>query len=384
MGICIGRSNFKKINPIVNSDNQLDKKNSNNQNETSKLSKEKNKINTKSKLNANTDEESNPKNIYEKDDSSNNIELVINKDALTSNINNKTNNEKLNEKQHEKQKENEKQNEQNINNIVINNNINNLIIEDNKINTNNTFNFNKNYSNNSFYNNNNTIKIINSFHSENKRSLIIGDSPSHIKKLKFLKSSIKSINKLPKKDLLEYFKDLKEIYITLIGKEETGKSAFMIKVTDNVFEKVYVPSIDIECARKKIKYKDEEFTLNFFVTSGIKEYQGDYSKIFTESTFILVFYDTSVEGSFNEAKETLKNELKDYSFRYCDKFGNFIFVGNKIDIFPKKENFEEIRKYCKKKNFENYEISVKTGKGIKELMDSLYEKFYQLFKGTLK
>ena len=169
--------------------------------------------------------------------------------------------------------------------------------------------------------------------------------------------------------------------ITLIGNEETGKSAFMIKVTNNLFEKVYVPTIEQECSSKKFIYKDEEFTINFFVTSGNKEYQGDYSKIFTESAFILVFYDTSVEGSFDEAKNKLRNVLKDYSYKHFDKFSNFIFVGNKIDIFPKRENNEAIRKYCEKKNFDNFEISVKTGKGIKELMESLYEKFYQLTKG---
>ena len=240
--------------------------------------------------------------------------------------------------------------------------------------------FNLNNSNDLNSNSNNVAPSIkNSLTSENKN--LLNHKSSSIKKFsKNLVISLKSTHKLPLKDI-NAFKGLKEMNITLIGKEETGKSAFMIKVTNNLFEKVYVPTIEQECASKNFKYKDEEFTINFFVTSGNKEYQGDYSKIFTESAFILVFYDTSVEGSFNEAKNKLKNELKDYSFKYFEKFSNFIFVGNKIDIFPKRENQEEIKKYCEKKNFDNFEISVKTGKGIKELMESLYEKFYKLSKG---
>ena len=350
MGICIGRSNFKKINPVINTDSEKDKKNNNN-NDTSKISKDKNKTTTRNKNNINTDEESLPKNIDDRDDSSNNIEVILNSKEKSSNNNNNNNDRQLSNKISSFGDE-------------INNNNNNT----NKENIKNVTKINKSQGNN-------TPKMVNSFTSENKYLNHNSFTKNHN-----LAVSLKSTHKLPIKDI-NAFKGSKELNITLIGNEETGKSAFMIKVTNNLFEKVYVPTIEQECSSKKFTYNNEEFTINFFVTSGNKQYQGDYSKIFTESAFILVFYDTSVEGSFDEAKNKLRNELKDYSYKYFDKFSNFIFVGNKIDIFPKRENNEAIRKYCEKKNFDNFEISVKTGKGIKELMDSIYEKFYQLTKG---
>jgi small GTP-binding protein len=350
MGICIGRSNFKKINPVINTDSEKDKKNNNN-NDTSKISKDKNKTTTRNKNNINTDEESLPKNIDDRDDSSNNIEVILNSKEKSSNNNNNNNDRQLSNKISSFGDE-------------INNNNN----DTNKENIKNITKINKSQGNN-------TPKMVNSFTSENKYLNHNSFTKNHN-----LAVSLKSTHKLPIKDI-NAFKGSKELNITLIGNEETGKSAFMIKVTNNLFEKVYVPTIEQECSSKKFTYNNEEFTINFFVTSGNKQYQGDYSKIFTESAFILVFYDTSVEGSFDEAKNKLRNELKDYSYKYFDKFSNFIFVGNKIDIFPKRENNEAIRKYCEKKNFDNFEISVKTGKGIKELMDSLYEKFYQLTKG---
>ena len=351
MGICIGRSNFKKINPVINTDSEKDKKNNNN-NDTSKISKDKNKTTTRNKNNINTDEESLPKNIDDRDDSSNNIEVILNSKEKSSNNNNDNDNNQISNKISSFDNEN-------------NNNNNDLNKENIK---NNTQNINNSHGNN-------TPKMVNSFTSENKYL-----THNSFTKKNNLAVSLKSTHKLPIKDI-NAFKGSKELNITLIGNEETGKSAFMIKVTNNLFEKVYVPTIEQECSSKKFTYNNEEFTINFFVTSGNKQYQGDYSKIFTESAFILVFYDTSVEGSFDEAKNKLRNELKDYSYKYFDKFSNFIFVGNKIDIFPKRENNEAIRKYCEKKNFDNFEISVKTGKGIKELMDSIYEKFYQLTKG---
>lgn len=350
MGICIGRSNFKKINPVINTDSEKDKKNNNN-NDTSKISKDKNKTTTRNKNNINTDEESLPKNIDDRDDSSNNIEVILNSKEKSSNNNNNNNDRQLSNKISSFGDE-------------INNNNN----DTNKENIKNVTKINKSQGNN-------TPKMVNSFTSENKYLNHNSFTKNHN-----LAVSLKSTHKLPIKDI-NAFKGSKELNITLIGNEETGKSAFMIKVTNNLFEKVYVPTIEQECSSKKFTYNNEEFTINFFVTSGNKQYQGDYSKIFTESAFILVFYDTSVEGSFDEAKNKLRNELKDYSYKYFDKFSNFIFVGNKIDIFPKRENNEAIRKYCEKKNFDNFEISVKTGKGIKELMDSIYEKFYQLTKG---
>ena len=350
MGICIGRSNFKKINPVINTDSEKDKKNNNN-NDTSKISKDKNKTTTRNKNNINTDEESLPKNIDDRDDSSNNIEVILNSKEKSSNNNNNNNDRQLSNKI-----------------SSFGDEINNNNTDTNKENIKNITKINKSQGNN-------TPKMVNSFTSENKYLNHNSFTKNHN-----LAVSLKSTHKLPIKDI-NAFKGSKELNITLIGNEETGKSAFMIKVTNNLFEKVYVPTIEQECSSKKFTYNNEEFTINFFVTSGNKQYQGDYSKIFTESAFILVFYDTSVEGSFDEAKNKLRNELKDYSYKYFDKFSNFIFVGNKIDIFPKRENNEAIRKYCKKKNFDNFEISVKTGKGIKELMDSIYEKFYQLTKG---
>jgi len=394
MGICIGRSNFKKINQVINIESEKENNNNNNNNETSKISKEKNKTTTRNKNNINTDEESLQKNIDERIDSSNNIEIILNskeKSNHENNINkNNSSNKDNNNNDNNINNDNNNNNNDNNNNdnkikndIYSNNNENNNENEINLLDSKkNNHSFNSNNSNNLTNNDNINQKIKNSLSSENKSSLKFNKSSS-IKKLKTPKNlaiSLKSTHKLPIKDI-NAFKGLKELNITLIGKEETGKSAFMIKVTNNLFEKVYVPTIEQECSSKKFIYKDEEFTINFFVTSGNKEYQGDYSKIFTESAFILVFYDTSVEGSFNEAKNKLKNELKDYSFKYFDTFSNFIFVGNKIDIFPKRENIEQIKKYCEKKNFENFEISVKTGKGIKELMEFLYEKFYQLTKG---
>ena len=349
MGICIGRANFKKINPVINIDSENDKKNNNN-NDTSKISKDKNKTTTRNKNNINTDEESLPKNIDDKDDSSKNIEVILNSKEKSSN-NNINNNDRQIIK-----KISSFDNENNNNNDTSKENIKNITkINDSHVNK--------------------SPKMVNSLTSENKYL-----SHNSFTKKNNLAISLKSTHKLPIKDI-NAFKGSKEMNITLIGKEETGKSAFMIKVTNNLFEKVYVPTIEQECSSKKFTYNNEEFTINFFVTSGNKQYQGDYSKIFTESAFILVFYDTSVEGSFDEAKNKLRNELKDYSYKYFDKFSNFIFVGNKIDIFPKRENNEAIKKYCEKKNFDNFEISVKTGKGIKELMDSLYEKFYLLTKG---
>ena len=101
--------------------------------------------------------------------------------------------------------------------------------------------------------------MVNSFTSENKYL-----THNSFTKKNNLAVSLKSTHKLPIKDI-NAFKGSKELNITLIGNEETGKSAFMIKVTNNLFEKVYVPTIEQECSSKKFTYNNEEFTINFFV-----------------------------------------------------------------------------------------------------------------------
>ena len=166
-------------------------------------------------------------------------------------------------------------------------------------------------------------------------------------------------------------KDIREINIVLIGEKQSGKSSFVIKITENRFENLYIPTVYIETISKVMTYNNKRYVLNFDVTPGEQEYQQDYSSLYGKSHFIFLFYDVTNLGSFNRAKKFVKKELKNQVIIYSHKFSNIFIIGNKIDSTPFIESSTQIRSYCEKHQLEFFEISVKTNAGIGYMMNKL-------------
>ena len=174
------------------------------------------------------------------------------------------------------------------------------------------------------------------------------------------------------------FNQSNKITILLLGGPGVGKSSFVIKLTKNYFEKLYIPTLGVEIFTKTFNYQNEVFSISFIVTPGDHGSNEDYSPLFAKANFILLFYDVSVEGSFNNAKKILFNEISNYAWIFKNKITNFYFVGNKKDIIPRKENYDIIQTFCQKHNFEFYEISVKEGVGVKALINNIIEKYIEI------
>jgi len=166
-------------------------------------------------------------------------------------------------------------------------------------------------------------------------------------------------------------KDIREINIVLIGEKQSGKSSFVIKITENRFENLYIPTVYIETISKVMTYNNKRYVLNFDVTPGEQEYQQDYSSLYGKSHFIFLFYDVTNLGSFNRAKKFVKKELKNQVIIYSHKFSNIFIIGNKIDSSPFIESSSQIKSYCEKHKLEFFEISVKTNAGIGYMMNKL-------------
>ena len=162
-----------------------------------------------------------------------------------------------------------------------------------------------------------------------------------------------------------------EINIVLIGEKQSGKSSFVIKLAENRFENLYIPTVFIETISKVMTYNNKRYVLNFDVTPGQQEYQQDYSTLYAKSNFIFLFYDVTNLGSFMRAKKYIKKELKNKVIMYANNFSNIFIIGNKIDCTPFIESSTQIKSYCEKHQLEFFEISVKTNAGIGYMMNKL-------------
>lgn len=187
--------------------------------------------------------------------------------------------------------------------------------------------------------------------------------------IKPLKKSSSSLNLKLNQSLILKGKNV--INIVLIGEKQTGKSCFLIKLIENRFENLYIPTVYIETISKVMTYNNKRYVLNFDVTPGEQEYQQDYSSLYGKSHFIFLFYDVTNLGSFNRAKKFVKKELKNQVIMYSHKFSNIFIIGNKIDSSPFIESSSQIKSYCEKHKLEFFEISVKTNAGIGYMMNKL-------------
>ena len=173
-------------------------------------------------------------------------------------------------------------------------------------------------------------------------------------------------------------KNKNEINIVFIGDTNTGKSCFVIKFVENVFEKLYIPTLGSEIKKKIVSYNTHKYQLNFFVTSG-NDYKDDYTEYYNNADFFLVFYDITNKKSFDCIKNIIQNEIMPFFFSYKDGTSNIILVGNKIDLENERNvKIEEVEKYCKEKKLIYYEISIKTNKNINIMMNTLLKSFDQI------
>ena len=171
-------------------------------------------------------------------------------------------------------------------------------------------------------------------------------------------------------------KGKKEMNIVLIGEKQTGKSSFIIKLIENRFENLYIPTVFIERSSKQIIYDNKTYTLNFEVTPGVEEYKEDYSELYSKAHFILLFYEVGKKDSLKRAKNYAKKELKNQMVMYSNNLSSIYFIGNKIDIYPNQSN-SDIKKYCEKHKINFFEISVKLNTGINALMSQIIQSFHQ-------
>ena len=153
-----------------------------------------------------------------------------------------------------------------------------------------------------------------------------------------------------------------------------GKSAFLIKITENIFEKLYIPTIYVENQKRTVNYNSRQYTFNYTVTAT-GDYKEDYTSVYNGMHFFLVFYDVTNLSSFNEAQKLYNKELKFKHMHYNYEVSNVFFVGNKVDETPRQVTLEVSEEFCEKNRIKLFEISVKTHKNINQMINFIVHTF---------
>ena len=152
------------------------------------------------------------------------------------------------------------------------------------------------------------------------------------------------------------------INIMTLGNTEVGKSCFILRFTDNIFQEIYLATVGIDFKIKTQTINNKQYKLFLYDTTGQEKYKSIALNIIKNAQGIILMYDITDRKSFESIPDWIKS-VKDA------KGSNFpmILLGNKLDkedvrVIKEKEGKELADEY----KIKFFETSNKTGTNIQE------------------
>ena len=168
----------------------------------------------------------------------------------------------------------------------------------------------------------------------------------------------------------------KKFNINFLGDTTVGKTSIIKRHVKKTFDENAIATIGIDNIKDEKEFDKKKYSFKIYDTAGQERYKSislNYIKL--GDGFLLVFAVDNRE-TFDKLEDWVQNIYD--SVQVEEKV--IFLVGNKIDSPDRVVTKEEAEDYAKKKNFTYYETSAKTGEGIEELFDELYNKIYNLNK----
>ena len=148
--------------------------------------------------------------------------------------------------------------------------------------------------------------------------------------------------------------------IIFIGDAGVGKTTIISRIMDNPFNEVYEPSIGVDFMSKIIKYRGQNIKLQIWDTAGQEKYKGLIPSYVRNSSIVFLIYDISVKSSFDNIPNWI-------TFIRSIENTTLVLCGNKIDLEKREVTKEEGEALAQKEGIAFYEMSAKSGEGIKNV-----------------
>lgn len=168
----------------------------------------------------------------------------------------------------------------------------------------------------------------------------------------------------------------KKFNINFLGDTTVGKTSIIKRHINKEFDENAIATIGIDNIKDEKVFDKKKYSFKIYDTAGQERYKSisvNYIKL--GDGFLLVF---AVDN--RETFDKLENWIQNIYDSVPTEEKVIFLVGNKIDSPNRVVTKEEAEAFAKDKNFSYYETSAKTGEGVEELFDKLYNKIYDLNK----
>ena len=148
--------------------------------------------------------------------------------------------------------------------------------------------------------------------------------------------------------------------IIFVGDAGVGRKTIISRIMDNPFSEVYEPSIGVDFMSKNISFRGQNIKLQMWDTAGQEKYKGLIPSYVRNSSIVFLIYDISSKTSFDNVPNWL-------NFIRTIENTTLVLCGNKIDLSEREVKKEDGEALAKKEGIAFFEVSAKTGDGIKNM-----------------
>jgi len=141
--------------------------------------------------------------------------------------------------------------------------------------------------------------------------------------------------------------------LLVIGDAGVGKSAILVRFSDNVFTDSYINTIGVDFKIRTVEVNGEKVKLQIWDTAGQERFRTITSTYYRGTNGIIVVFDVTNQTTFDNVRKWLL-EINDNDCNQVPK----VLVGNKIDC-PRVVDRDAAEKFAKSKKLKYFESSAK-------------------------
>ncbi len=165
-----------------------------------------------------------------------------------------------------------------------------------------------------------------------------------------------------------------KIKLILVGDSGAGKSSFLKRKVDDIFNPEFVSTIGVDFNTLKFHIDNYLFKVYIWDTAGQEKFNTLVQVYFRDLTAGLIIYDVNCRESYDNIDNWI-NKIR----KHTDNLPIFI-IGTKIDVKNKREVFpEDLDKY-KKQNIPIFECSAKENINIDLIFEFILNYIYKKIK----
>ena len=169
--------------------------------------------------------------------------------------------------------------------------------------------------------------------------------------------------------------------VLILGDSSVGKTCFLLKYTDRVFNEVYMSTIGLDYRLKTLTLKNgKKVKLQIWDTAGQDRFRTITKNYYKGANGIILIYDVTNTETYDNVENWISQIKEEASPNVV-----IYLVGNKVDMEDKRKvSTEEGQKIADDNNLPFIETSAKSDININETFDNLVEKMDSVFSNLEK